>query len=103
MVGGIVVSVYAVNYLCRQTLRNHGFREAMRKDPRTALAGLPLTEREREALIAGEVGELHLMGVNDFLLGYLLRFGLLGLTTDSYREKLIAAAKQQARQESDPK
>jgi Aromatic-ring-opening dioxygenase LigAB, LigA subunit len=87
------MSIYAVNYLCRETLRDHAFREAMRSDPRKAVAGLPLTEREREALIAGEVGELYAMGANAFLLGYLLRFELVGLTLDSYRAKLRAAAK----------
>jgi hypothetical protein len=65
----------------------------MRTDPRKAVAGLPLTDREREALIAGEVGELYAMGANAFLLGYLLRFELLGLTLDSYRAKLRAVAK----------
>jgi len=87
------VSVFAVNYLCRQTLRDHAFREAMRTNPRAAVAGLPLSEQERDALIAGEVGELYAMGVNSFLLGYLVRFELLGLTLDSYREKLLAASR----------
>lgn len=85
------MSVYAVDHLCRQTLRDPAFREAMRADPRAALAGLPLTDRERNALVGGEVGELFAMGANAFLLGYLVRFGLLGLTIDSYREKLRAA------------
>jgi hypothetical protein len=92
------MSVFAVNYLCRQTLRDHAFREAMRADPRGALKSLPLTEREREALVAGEVGELYAMGANAFLLGYLVRFGLLGLTIEGYREKLLAAEKSGAGQ-----
>jgi hypothetical protein len=87
------MSIFAVNHLCRETLRDHAFREAMRADPRAALNGLRLTEREREALVAGEVGELYAMGANAFLLGYLVRFGLLGLTIESYREKLLAAAR----------
>ena len=86
------MSVYAVNHLCRQTLRDPAFREAMRADPAAAIAGLPLTDAERDALVAGEVGTLFAMGVNSFLLGYLVRFGLLGLTLHSYREKLSAAA-----------
>ena len=86
------MSVYAVNYLCRETLRNRAFREAMRVDPAAATAGLTLTDEERKALVAGEVGQLFAMGVNSFLLGYLVRFDLLGLTIDSYREKLAAAA-----------
>ncbi len=86
------MSVYAVNHLCRQTLRDPAFREAMRVDPAAAVSGLPLTDSERDALVAGEVGQLFAMGVNAFLLGYLVRYGLLGLTIDSYREKLAAAA-----------
>ncbi len=86
------MSVYAVNHLCRQTLRDRAFREAMRTDPAAAISGLMLTDEERDALVAGEVGKLFAMGANSFLLGYLVRFGLLGLTIDSYREKLFAAS-----------
>ena len=87
------MSIYAVDHLCRQTLRDPAFREAMRADPAAATAGLKLTDGEREALVAGEVGHLLEMGANSFLLGYLVRFGLLGLTIDSYREKLTAAGR----------
>ncbi len=86
------MSTFAVNHLCRQTLRDAGFREAMRSDPRAAVAGLDLTPAEREALVHGEVGELFRLGANAFLLGYLVRFGLLGLTLETYRTRLRAAA-----------
>lgn len=86
------MSIYAVNHLCRQTLRDPAFREAMRTDPRAATAGLALTPEEQEALVHGEVGELYRMGANTFLLGYLVRFGLLGLNFDNYRARLRAAA-----------
>ncbi len=86
------MTTYAVNHLCRQTLRDPAFREAMRADPRAATANLALTPDEREALVQGEVGELYRMGANTFLLGYLVRFGLLGLTFDTYRARLRAAA-----------
>lgn len=86
------MSTYAVNHLCRQTLRDPAFREAMRADPQAATAGLALTPAEREALVNGEVGELYSMGANTFLLGYLVRFGLLGLNFDNYRARLRAAA-----------
>lgn len=86
------MSTYAVNHLCRQTLQDPAFRDAMRSDPRAATAGLALTPSEREAVVNGEVGELYRMGANTFLLGYLVRFGLLGLSLDSYRAKLRVAA-----------
>ena len=85
------MTTFAVNHLCRQTLRDAAFREAMRTNPRAAVAGLDLTPVEREAVISGEVGELRRMGANTFLLGYLVRFGLLGLTLESYRAKLRSA------------
>ncbi len=86
------MTIYAVNYLCRETLRDRTFREAMRTDPRSAVSRFPLSDKEREALLAGEVGDLYAMGANPFLMGYLVRHGLLGLTIESYREKLVAAA-----------
>ena len=50
------MSIFAVNYLCREVLRDHAFRAAMKADPVTALAPLDLTDEERRALIAGDVG-----------------------------------------------
>ena len=38
------MSIYAVNYLCREVLRDHGFRAAMKADPAAALAKHDLTE-----------------------------------------------------------
>ena len=71
------MSVFAVNYLCREVLRDHAFRAAIKADPAKALAGLDLTDDERRALIAGDVGALFRMGVNGFLMGYLARFEVL--------------------------
>ena len=45
------MSIFAVNHLCREVLRDHGFRAAMKADPAKALAPLDLTEEERNALI----------------------------------------------------
>jgi Aromatic-ring-opening dioxygenase LigAB, LigA subunit. len=36
-----------VNYLCRELLRDHAFRAAMKADPAAALAKHDLTEEER--------------------------------------------------------
>jgi len=36
------MSVFAVNYLCREVLRDHAFRAAMKADPAKALAPLDL-------------------------------------------------------------
>lgn len=84
------MTVFAVNYLCRELLRDHAFRAAMKADPAKALSGLDLTEDERRALLAGDVGMLFRMGVNGFLMGYLARFEVCGLNVQSYNERMRA-------------
>jgi hypothetical protein len=84
------MTIFAVNYLCRELLRDHAFRAAMKADPTEALAPLDLTDDERRALIAGDVGTLYRMGVNGFLMGYLARFEVCGLTMEIYNERMRA-------------
>lgn len=84
------MSIYAVNYLCRELLRDHAFRAAMKADPGKALAPLDLTDEERAALLAGDVGKLYRMGVNAFLMGYLARFEVCGLNVPNYNERMRA-------------
>ncbi|HEX4041415.1 MAG TPA: hypothetical protein VHY10_06920 [Xanthobacteraceae bacterium] len=84
------MSVFAVNYLCRELLRDHAFRAAMKADPAKPLTGLDLTDDERSALLAGDVGTLFRMGVNGFLMGYLARFEVCGLNVQNYNERMRA-------------
>jgi hypothetical protein len=84
------MSIFAVNHLCRELLRDHGFRAAMKADPAKALGPLDLTDAERGALIAGDVGTLYRMGANAFLMNYMARFEVCGLTTQSYNERMRA-------------
>ena len=84
------MSVFAVNHLCRELLRDHAFRAAMKTDPAKALASLDLTEAERRALLEGDVGTLYRMGVNAFLMGYLARFEVCGLNVGNYNERMRA-------------
>lgn len=86
------MSVYAVNYLCRELLRDHAFRAAMKADPVAAIANYDLTADERAALLAGDVAKLYRLGVNAFLMGYLPRFEVCGLTVPIYSERIRAAA-----------
>jgi hypothetical protein len=86
------MSVYAVNYLCRELVRDHDFRAAMKADPAAALARYDLTAEEREALLAGDVARLYRLGVNAFLMGYLPRFEVCGLTVPIYSERIRSAA-----------
>ena len=86
------MSVYAVNYLCRELLRDHAFRAAMKQDPAAALAKYDLSDEEREALLAGDVARLYRLGVNAFLMGYLPRFEVCGLTLPVYNERIRSCA-----------
>jgi hypothetical protein len=85
------MSIYNVNYLCRELLRDHAFRAAMKADPAAALKTYDLTEQERAALLAGDVATLYRMGANAFLLGYLCRFEVCGLTLPVFNERIRTA------------
>ena len=84
------MSIFAVNYLCREVLRDHAFRAAMKADPAKALAPLDLTDEERRALVAGDVGALYRIGVNGFLMGYLARYEVCGLNIEIYNQRMRA-------------
>ena len=84
------MSIFAVNHLCRELLRDHAFRAAMKADPAKTLSTLDLTDAERKALLAGDVGALYRMGVNAFLMNYLPRFEVCGLNPQSYNERMRA-------------
>lgn len=84
------MSIFAVNHLCRELLRDHAFRAAMKADPTKALEPLDLTDEERKALLAGDVGTLFRMGVNAFLMNYLPRFEVCGLNAETYNQRMRA-------------
>jgi hypothetical protein len=85
------MSIYAVNKLCRDALRDPAFRAALQRDPRSAIASLPLTDGERSALLDGDVAWLYERGAHPFLLAYLTRWELFGLTVARYSERIRAA------------
>lgn len=87
------MSIISVNHLCRDITRDPELRQAFLRDPQEALARYPrkLTENERTALLNGDVGALYRMGVNAYWMGYLARYGIFGLTIDSYSERIRAS------------
>jgi hypothetical protein len=85
------MSIYAVNKICRDALRDAGFRAALQADAASALRDRDLSEAERSALLAGDVGTLYRMGAVAFLLCYLTRFELFGLTVPVYSARMRAA------------
>lgn len=88
------MSIYAVNRMCHQLMHDKNWRHAMQTGPERAIATLELTDEEREAVLAGDVGKLYLLGANAFLLGYLTRFQVLGLALPVYNERMRAVAGQ---------
>ena len=85
------MTVYAVNKVCFLSERDAAFRERLRNDPRSALAGFKLDEDERAALLAGDVVALFRKGAHPFLLQHLAQHRLFGLTRDVYRERITTA------------
>lgn len=84
------MSIYNVNYICREIMRDPAFRDLALRDPDAALTRYDLTGQERAALKAGDVGTLYRMGVNAFLMGYLPRYEVFGLDMRSYSERMNA-------------
>jgi hypothetical protein len=85
------MSVYALNKICHRTLRDLDFRAAMQRDPASAIAEYTLTPNERTTLLAGDVARLYQMGVHPFILSFLTRYEICGLTADVYSERIRAA------------
>jgi hypothetical protein len=87
------MSIISVNHLCRDVARDRALREAFLRDPKGELAKYPrnFTPTERAALLAGDVGTLYQLGVNAYLMGYLARHGLFGLTGEVYSARVRAS------------
>ena len=85
------MSVYAVNKLCRDALHDLAFRDAIKRDAAAAIAPRDLTEDERQALLTGDVARLYEWGCHPFLLAYLARWDLFGITGPLYNERIRKA------------
>ncbi len=53
------MSIFCSEPSLPRSLRDHAFRAAMKADPAKALAPLDLSDEERRALLAGDVGTLY--------------------------------------------
>jgi hypothetical protein len=87
------VSIYAVDSLCRRVVHDPSLRRALAERPEEALrAARPrLSDEERQALLAGDVGRLSKMGANHFLLHQLGRWEVLGLDLPTYAARIRVA------------
>ncbi len=84
------MSLYGVHKVCGLVQTDLRFREQLRTNPAGALAGLPLSNEERTALLTGDVAKLARMGAHTFLLSRLPRFESLGMSRDIYIERMRA-------------
>jgi len=82
------MSSYAVHKLIKRIQRDPEFRSELQRDPETTIRAYPLSEDEQAALLAGDVGALHALGVHGYLLSRLVPFGLFGLTAQNYPERI---------------
>jgi aromatic-ring opening dioxygenase LigAB LigA subunit len=82
------MSVYGVHKLLKRIQRDAAFRDQLQRAPDAALADYPLTDQERTALLAGEVGELNALGVHGYLLNTLARYSVFGITREQYMERI---------------
>jgi hypothetical protein len=85
------MSVYEVNFLCRRIARDPDLRAQLQADPVAALGELDLTYDERRLLLDGDVAGLYELGVNEYLLMALARFGVLGLDPRSFSDRIRQA------------
>ena len=85
------MSAYLVNKLCRLALHDLTLRDALKRDPEAAIAAWTFTDEERRALLAGDVAKLYELGANAFLLQYLTRWQIFGLSVPVYSERMRKA------------
>jgi hypothetical protein len=85
------MSIYVVNKLCHDALHDRAFRDALKQNPAAAVAPLALTDDERAALLKGDVVWLFERGAHPFLLAYLIRWEIFGLTEPIFSERMRAA------------
>jgi hypothetical protein len=82
------MSVYQLNKLFHRLYHDQTFREAVKADPAKAIADWPLSEVERNALLAGDVKRLYEWGTHAFLMGHITRWDLFGVTPAIYAERI---------------
>lgn len=62
------VESYWINRVLYDVQHKPDHAERFKADPETYMAGMPLTERTRQLLIANDIGQLYLAGSNPYLL-----------------------------------
>jgi Aromatic-ring-opening dioxygenase LigAB, LigA subunit len=92
------VSLYGIHKTLYLLQNDLAFRERLRSEPEAALAEMPLTDKERQALLTHDMAELYRMGAHTFLMSRLPRFNAFGgLTREQYQERLKVVVNEPAR------
>lgn len=84
------MSIYAIHKIAHLVEKDSAFRQRLKEDPAGTLAEFHLTDEERSALLAGNVGVLERMGAHGYVLGALGRHQVLGLDQQKYIESMHA-------------
>jgi len=82
------MSVYSIHKIAHLVQKDPDFRQRMKDDPEGAIEDFPLSDEERRLLLAGEVGSLERLGAHGYVLGALARHKVLGLSMDSYVQRI---------------
>ena len=85
------MSIYAVHALCRDALRDPTVRASLADDSQAVLESRPLEPDERDALLRGDVAELYTRGAHEYVLMWLARAEVLGLTVPVFMERIRLA------------
>lgn len=86
------MSVYELNKICYLLDIDEDFLARAKADPAAAISNFDLTDQEREALLAGDVGQLYKWGVHTFILNSTARHEVFGVNRKNYAERIRAAA-----------
>jgi hypothetical protein len=89
------MSLYAMQKLLYHLNRDAGVQRRFREDLSALLADYPLDAEEREALLAGDVGKLYVLGANGQLLMHYA--ALLGMPWADYIEAMREGVRRHGR------
>lgn len=82
------MSIYAVHKVAQQLRKDPAFTERMRADPAAAIAEFSLSDEERRAILAGDVGRLAELGAHGYLLGAFAQQQVVGVTMANYVQRI---------------
>lgn len=85
------MSIYGVNKFLRSCLHDRDFRALAQSDPEAAMSKMPISEEEKAMLRAGDIAGLYEHGVHPFLMSFLTRWDLFGVTVQIYSERIHQA------------